>query len=129
MITNFKIYETTSKISWEMLDAVECGKLDKLNSGDYYYHYHGHVFVFAKPIGGWENYLNNRTFHNDEFVPCMINGYGDGQRLWFIGDVQAHPLKKFEIIPFEEGSAKYIVDRDKEVGEVKFDRDVKKYNL
>ena len=58
-------------------------KFEGFDSGEYNYKYGGHCFVFARPKAGWSK--ENNSFRDDEFVPCMIFGFGDGQRICFFG--------------------------------------------
>jgi len=69
-------------------------------SDDYDYEYGDHVFVLARYKEGWENI--QRSFKNDEFVPCMISGNPVskwGRRdLYIIGNNQSYNPNDFEIL-------------------------------
>lgn len=102
---------------------MEIKKFEGFDSGDYDYPYGGHCFVFAKPKQGWDKYGLMKIvypFKNDEFVPCMISGYDQGQSIWIIGDTHAHKLSDFEIIKESEKEIKKLINMYS---------DANKYNL
>lgn len=87
-------------------------KFEAFDSGDYDYPYGGHCFVFARPKQGWDNYgfiTSSYPFKNDEFVPCMISGYDQGQSIWIIGNTHAHKLSNFDIIKESEKEIKDLI--------------------
>lgn len=88
---------------------MEIKKFENFDSGDYDYPYDGHCFVLGRPYIGWEHF-SATSFKKDEFVPCMISGYGNGQRIFIIGHQYAFQVDEFEVIEDSDKNIQEIID-------------------
>jgi len=79
---------------------------------DYDYDFGGHIFVLARYKKGWNNI--QRSFEDDEFVPCMINGNPSskwGKRnIVIIGNNQSYDTNDFEILKGSDKSLQELIE-------------------
>jgi hypothetical protein len=90
---------------------MEIKKFEAFDSGEYDYEYGSHCFVLARPKDGWIKLLTDfgHTFKDDEFIPCLISGYGT-QQVRIPGFKHSYNIKFFEIIKGSDKDIKNLID-------------------